>query len=90
MKNVKFAQHYLHELNRNLPGKQKQILPASCFKPDKRQRHLGAALQFQQDNHDKKGTKHVPFPKYWQEIKKMKIQKLFSVNVIDFYIMDNN
>lgn len=29
MKNVKFAQHYLHELNRNLPGKQKQILPAS-------------------------------------------------------------
>lgn len=69
MKNVKFAQHYLHELNRNLPGKQKQILPASFFKPDKRQRHLGAALQFQQDNHDKKGTKICPFPQYWRELK---------------------
>lgn len=69
MKNGKFAQHYLHELNRNLPGKQKQILPASFFKPDKRQRHLGAALQFQQDNHDKKGTKHVPLPKYCKKLK---------------------
>lgn len=74
MKNVKFVQHYLHELNWNLPGK--QILPASFFKPDKRQRHLGAALQFQQDNHDKKGTKHVPFPKYWQEIKKNENSKI--------------
>lgn len=25
MKNVKFAQHYLHELNRNLPGKQNKF-----------------------------------------------------------------
>lgn len=89
MKNVKFAQHYLHELNRNLPGKQKQILPASFFKSDKRQRHLGAALQFQQDNHDKKGTKTCPLPQYWRELK-MKIQKLFSINVTGFYIMDNN
>lgn len=70
MKNVKFAQHYLHELNRNLPGKQKQILPASFFKSDKRQRHLGAALQFQQDNHDKKKEqKHVPFPNTGENLK---------------------
>lgn len=37
----------------------------------------------------RKGQKHVPFPNTGENLK-MKIQKLFSINVTDFYIMDNN
>ena len=37
----------------------------------------------------RKEQKPVPFPNIGETIK-MKIQKLFSINVTGFYIMDNN
>lgn len=37
----------------------------------------------------RKEQKHVPFPNTGGNLK-MKIRKIFSINVTGFYIMDNN
>lgn len=37
----------------------------------------------------RKEQKHVPFPNTGESLK-MKIRKIFSINVTGFYIMDNN